>query len=317
MISKENAAPTPASPPFREELSAFLQALTDKRFFLVLIVAWVALFHFLGNSTFGYIDSPSIFRWMYEIYNRPDSDDGHGNLIPFVVVALIWWKRAELLRLPQTAWIPGVFLLGLAILLHCVGFAVQQPRLSIIAFFLGLWSLFGLVWGVGWFKALFFPLVLFAFCIPVGSLTDGLTLPLRIFSTKVSFHILQLLGVDLVMQGTQISDPNGAFNYEVAAACSGIRSLISLLALTTIYSMVTFKGVLARSTIIFSTIPLAVGCNVLRLLAIVITAKAINNEAAEFVHEWFGFVTYAISIACVLLLGSYFQKRAKKAGREA
>ena len=79
---------------FRIEFMDCWQRLPNKGLFLVLLVAWLALFHFLGNSTLGYISTPSLLQWLHIIYQGEDasgSDDGHGKFIPFVVLALFWW----------------------------------------------------------------------------------------------------------------------------------------------------------------------------------------------------------------------------------
>ena len=80
--------------------------LPNKPFFFILLAAWLVLFQFLGNATLGYIHSqnPSLFRWMLDAYDPEGkywrSDDGHGVAVPFVVLALFWWKRKELLAQP-------------------------------------------------------------------------------------------------------------------------------------------------------------------------------------------------------------------------
>ena len=114
-------------------------------------MAWLALFQFLGNSTLGYISTPSLLSWMNAVYvSNPDangSDDSHGKLIPFVVLALFWWKRKQLLALPLRTWWPGLLLVALALGLHVLGYMVQQPRISIVALFTGIYGLMGLAWG--------------------------------------------------------------------------------------------------------------------------------------------------------------------------
>ena len=78
---------------FRIEFLDFWRQLPNKSLFFLLLIAWLVLFQFLGNSTFGYIDTPSLLYWMYSAYDSPGSDDGHCKLIPLVVVGLLWWKR--------------------------------------------------------------------------------------------------------------------------------------------------------------------------------------------------------------------------------
>jgi hypothetical protein len=117
---------------FRIEFLDCWQRLPNKAFFFILAAAWLALFSFLGNSTLGYVRTPSLLHWMYNAYNpgandNAASDDGHGLLIPFVVLGLFWWKRKELVALPLKAWWLGLVLLILGLALHVAGYAVQQP----------------------------------------------------------------------------------------------------------------------------------------------------------------------------------------------
>ena len=63
----------------------------------VVLVAWLALFHFLGNSTLGYIETRSLFGWMHYSYSQ-QPDDEHGFIIPLVILVMFWWKRRELLE---------------------------------------------------------------------------------------------------------------------------------------------------------------------------------------------------------------------------
>src|SRR5207248_11414617 len=88
---------------FRDEAAAFWRQMPDKGIFFALLAAWLAFFHFVGNSVFGYIDTPSLLRWMYHIYST-SPDDGHGLLIPVVVLGLFYWKRKELLAVPKAIW---------------------------------------------------------------------------------------------------------------------------------------------------------------------------------------------------------------------
>src|SRR5258706_187438 len=80
----------------------------------------------------------------------------------------------------------------------------------------------------------------------------------------------QVLGLDVIRDGTRIFDAGHRFEYDVAPACSGIRSLSMMLALTTVYSFMSFGVMWKRSLIVLSSFPLAVAANVARLLLIII-----------------------------------------------
>ena len=135
-----------------DEIRIAWRQLPDKGLFFVLLGAWLALFHFLGNSTFGYVDTPSLLVWMYNAYSSSglEGDDGHGLIIPFLVVGLFWWKRKELLALRLRGWWPGLLLAAAALVLHILGYLVQQSRISIVALFVGIYALTGLTWGTRW-----------------------------------------------------------------------------------------------------------------------------------------------------------------------
>lgn len=279
-----------------------------KAVFGVLALSWGCLFSFLGNSTFGYVDTPSLFAWMYNAYNVPNSEDGHGNLIPFVVIVLLWFKREELARIrPVGSWVP-LFVVILGLIVHGVGYVIQQPRLSIVGFFVGLYGIVGQVWGLGVMRAILFPFVLFGFCIPLGSLADNVTLPLRILVSKIAVGLSQtVLGIDVHRDGSQIFDAYHKFRYDVAAACSGIRSLISLLVLSTIYGAITFRTLWKRGLMVVLAVPLAVAGNVLRIMGVIVAAEAFGQEAGQTVETKLGFVTFVFAIGVMVILSRFLE----------
>ncbi len=282
------------------ELQEFWRQMPSKRLFFSLLAGWLILFQFLGNSTFGYVDTPSLFGWMYYVFSTSPDDD-LGLLVPIVVVALFWLKRKDLLATPKREWWPGLALVGAGVLIHLLGFAVQQSRVSIVGFFTGLYGLMGMAWGPAWLRASFFPYVLFVFCIPLGTMADAITLPLRVIVARVAVFISQTgLGIDVLREGSQIFDSRHTFAYEVAPACSGIRSLSSLLALTIIYGFVTFRTNWKRVLIVLLAIPLAVLGNVLRLTGVIAVAEAFGQDAGKMVEHPSGFLTFAVSIAGLL-----------------
>ena len=282
--------------------------LPNRLGFFVLLAAWVAVFHFLGNATVGYGTTPSIFSWLLDTYTAPQAELQHALLIPFVVLALLWWKRAELITQPAGAWWPALLLVLLGILFHLAGFRVQQTRLSVIGFFVGIYGLTGLLWGKHWLKASFFPFFLFAFCLPVNDLLDQLTAPLRLLVARIVEIIAHLgLSPDLVRQGTQLMDSQRTFAYEVAAACSGIRSLITLLLLATVYGFITFRSPWKRGVLMASALPLAILGNVIRLCFTIGVAEAFGQDAGKAVETNFGFITFAVALVCMFFIARWLE----------
>ncbi len=313
MAENENR-PGPAAG-FAVEFVECWNQLPNKAFFFSLLAAWFLLFQFLGNATFGYIDTSSLFKWMYVAYKGNDWEEGHGLLMPVVVLALFWWKRKQLLSLKINAWWPGLLLLAGALILHMLGYLVQQPRLSIISLFLGVYALMALAWGPAWMRASFFPVLLFAFCVPFASLggpVTALTFNLRLLVSKIVAAIgAHLLGMDILREGTGLYNNTRHYSFDVADPCSGIRSLVAITALSTIYGFVTFQTNWKRLLLIAAACPLAVIGNTARMLCIVIAAEFDGQSAGDYVHEstFFSLLPYVPAFLGLMVLGHWLRDR--------
>ena len=208
--------------------------------------------------------------------------------------------------------------------LHLVGYVVQQGRASVIGFFLGIYALMGLAWGPRWLRASFFPFFLFLFCVPIGSLAEPITFRLRLWVTQIVTAICPaVLGIDVIGDGTQIFSADRSFQYEVAAACSGIRSLIATVALGTVYGFLYFRSAWKRLLLIAVAFPLALLGNVARLLTIVIAAELggtkHGQEWGSYVHEsaLFSLLPYVPAIFGLLLLGRWLEGPATSTAKSA
>jgi exosortase len=302
------------SAPFLEEFGRCWRLLPNKGVFFPLLIAWLLLFQFLGNATFGYIDTTSLFYWMKNAYSNSmnEAEDGHGLLIPPLVLGLLWWKRKELLSVSHRLWWPAIFLLIGALAMHVIGYLIQQPRVSIIALFAGIYALAGLAWGPAWLRASFFPFFLFIFCVPVTSIGEPVTVPLRQFVTHiVTFICNHIFRMDIHGEGTQLFNSAHTYQYEVAAACSGLRSFIAILVLTIVYAFVFFDKNWKRALIILSGLPLAIIGNVIRLLCVVVSAQIWGQSTGNFVHEnwFFSLLPYVPAMFGVMLLGRWLGER--------
>ena len=294
-----------------KELRQLWDGLPNKAEFAALLGAWVLLFHFLGNSTLGYVDTPSLFVWLNTLHTnaeKTDSDDAFGRFVPFLVLALLLVRRRELHEAAKRSWVPGIALILLALLLHGAGFLVQQTRVSIVAFLVGLYGIMGLLWGPGWLRAIFFPYFLLGFALPVTAYLDGPTFRLRLFSTWFSsWFCRDVLSIQLVRKGTTVMFPSlpkrPGFLFEVAAACSGIRSLTIVLLLTLAFAWLNFTSPWRRMVVVAASIPLALIGNTVRLILTFCVAETWGQEAGSKVETKAGFITFAVALAGVFALG--------------
>ena len=292
---------------------------------VALVAAWTALFQFLGHSTLGYVNTRSLFGWWLWVHTRGlvdadgsvhvlrilDSEEFHAWLIPAVVLILLWCRRDDLLAMRKGVCWPalGIFLGG--VLIHVLGYMVQQARISVVGFFVGLYGLTGLLWGAAWLRAALFPFALFAFCVPLGTSGEVITFPLRLMATRITGVVCDtLLGINVLQDGTRLFDAGGTYQYEVAPACGGIRSLTAITAFGVIYGYVTFKSTWRRLLTVAAAFPLAVLANVFRLTLIVLAAEAFGQKAGSYVHDSivFSFAPYVPSIGGMLFLGWWLRE---------
>ena len=314
MNGKSDTAAAASAPSLGAEIAQCWNDLPNKGFFLGLLAVWLLMFQFLGNSSLGYISTPSLPKWMYNAYIHGDDKEEHGMLVPIVVLALFWWKRQELLSLPNRLWPPALLLLALASAMHLTGYVAQQQRISIVGMFLGIYALMGLAWGPAWMRKSLFPFFLVVFCIPVSTIAGPITFPMRVLVCKIVPALSYVIGIDVARDGTRLFNASHHYQYEVAAACSGMHSLVAILCIATVYGFVSFKETWKRLLLIASAFPLAIMGNVARMMFIIVAAEVSGQAAGDYVHESpiYSLVPYVPAIGGVLLLAYWLRERSSQ-----
>ena len=275
----------------------------------VCALACFVVFQFFGNVTHGYIDTTSLFYWWGYQWANPASESEHGWLILGLSGWLLWrnlqisdWRfpigNVQSGQLAIANWQSTIALLaGLA--LHALGFAAQQTRVSIVAFLLCLWGVLRLGGGRCWGRAAVFPLAFMAFAIPVA-LLDSVGFWLRMWVVEASALIAHAVGIGVLRSGTQLVSPDGAYHYDVAAACSGVRSLTAMVALSLLAGYLNFRSWPRRALVLLLCLPLVYLGNVARIVAIVLAAQLGGTKWGNIVHDVMGFGIFLIVLGGVL-----------------
>ncbi len=323
-MNGNQSKPVPAD--WRADTAECWRRLPNKSLFFTLLAAWALLFQFLGNSILGYVHTSSLFEWLFNLYNLggDENDNSYCNIIPFLVAGIFWWKRKELLALRLELWWPGLALLAAALALHILGHIVQQPLVSVVALLAGIYALMGLAWGREWLRHSSYPFFLFVFSIPLAAYMNFILFPLRMLVCWLVEMVAHLFGIEIIRQGTQLIDPSGTFQYEVAAACGGMRSLIAIFLLATVVAFGLLRSPGRRVFLMALALPFAVLGNMLRLLAIIIAAEMGGQKWGNYVHEGgpFGIISllpYIPGIIGLLWAGRWLENREasnKSAGKE-
>jgi len=231
-----------------------------------------------------------------------DGNYSHGFLIVPLAVYLAWERRARLQA--ATADPSGfglVVVLGsLAVLVAGVlGAELFLTRISIVGVTVGI-VLF--LFGWQYLRVLAFPIALLLLMIPLPAIIfNQIAFPLQLLASRFGESVMTAANVPVLREGNVLILANTSL--EVAEACSGIRSLISLLTLGIVFGYFTDKRPSIRTLIALSTIPIAILANGLRVAGTGIAAQQFGPAAAEgFFHEFSGWLLFLVAFALLLVV---------------
>lgn len=156
-------------------------------------------------------------------------------------------------------------------------------------------------YGFKMLKEVLFPIVILLFMIPVpAQIYATLTIPLQLFVSKSSTWIVSIFGVPVYREGNviQISE----YTLQVVQACSGLRSIMSLLTLSTVFGYFSLKSNLLRSILIVLGIPAAIIVNIIRVIAMIFVFHLFNYDLTTgTIHTVFGIVIFGLALLLIFL----------------
>jgi exosortase len=236
-----------------------------------------------------------------------DPNFSHGFFVPLFSLFLIWQEKDRLARVvPRPSW-SGFAILVIAVCLLIVGQLGAElflARFSLLLLLAGLIVLFA-----GWplLRAVAFPLAFLLLMIPIPAiLFNHITFPLQLEASKVSGFVLALVGVPNLVQGNIIYLPS--MPLEVAQACSGIRSLMSLITLSIIYGYLMEKRLWVRWVLAIASIPIAIAANSVRIIGTGLLVQYWDADKAEgFFHASWGWIIFVVSLVMLYALHQLIQ----------
>jgi exosortase len=257
---------------------------------LLLVVAMIALY----TPTMGTL----VDQWYH------DADYSHGFLVPFLSAYLIWQRRDHLRQVPRrpSFWGMLIVLMSLGFLfIGSLGAELFLARTSLLCTICGL-----IVYFCGWamLRALAFPMAFLLFAIPIPVLIyNEIVFPLQFVASKFATWTLETINLFPIMREGNVLILPG-MTLEVVEACSGIRSLMSLLALAAGFGYLVERSTVVRWILFLAMVPLAIISNGTRVMITAIMANYMGPKAAEgFMHEFSGWVIFVVATA--LFLGFY------------
>jgi len=260
----------------------------DKLKIVILVLLWAAAFYPLY---------PQLVReWL------DNSDNSHAFIVPLVTMYFIWQRKSALQLARVSTSFLGGGLLALSLLVYIassVGGVVFPARVAMVT------SLLGLVWfclGRDFIQKLAFPIAFLIFMVPVPySLISLVSLPLQLMATDVSAAIIGSCSIPVYREGNMLYFMQTQL--EVAEACSGIRSVMSLTMISFIFCFLSRDGWWRKVLLVVAAVPIAIAANIFRVAGTGVLAHFYGDRVARgFLHEFSGIAVFVFGFALLFAL---------------
>ena len=262
------------------------------------LVTWCKVGCLVGLTVWLYADV--LLRLVRQWWTDPNFS--HGFFVPLFAGWVIWQQRESLAAIAvRPSWwgVPIIlFALGMLVV-GTVGAELFLARVSLLFLLMGIVVL---LWGWKHYRAVLFPWAFLFLMIPIPAIIfNQVTFPLQILASKAAAWVLPFAGVPVLREGNIINLP--AMPLEVAQACSGIRSLLSLATLAIIYGYLMEPRKLIRVVLALASIPIAVFANSLRIIGTGLLVQYWDPDKAEgFFHAFSGWLIFVVSLGMLFLL---------------
>lgn len=236
-------------------------------------------------------------------YGWRQSDYSHGPLILLVFLWLIWRKKS-LFTLPaddgRQPWFIATFIFGLVLYAFGVISRVMMFEAgSLIPVILGAT---GFLYGMAALRLLIFPAAFLIFLVPPPLFfIDFVTSPLKLLVAKATTPLLAIFGYPVSRDGVILCI--GDYSIVVGDACSGLRSLVSLMAVGALYAHMQKISLVKKVILFLSIIPISVAGNILRLVLLCLITYHFGDAAGQgFFHKFSGFFLFIVTLGCLVIV---------------
>jgi exosortase len=274
-------------------------------------IPWNAIVWFTALLIAG--NFPILKRLVEQWWN--DGDMNHGFLVPLAAGYIAWQGRERLLALEyKPAWWGIVFMVWGAAqgYLGMLSAELFLQRTSVLILLLGLLLVLG---GTALVRALLFPLLLLPFMIPIPEIIyNRITFPLQLFASSVAETVLGLLNIPVLREGNILVLASQSLS--VAEACSGIRSLLSLIFVSLVYAYMYDRRIWMRWALMAGVVPIAILANAGRVTVTGILSEEVSPDLAHgFFHSLEAYIVFAFALAMLVGLHALINLICRQAAR--
>jgi exosortase len=247
------------------------------------------------------------FIWMVNRWTSADSYYSHGFLVPFVSAFIVWLKRNKLNKLSIKPSNSGWLLFILGALIHLVSAILRVYFTSGFSFILVASGLILIFLGRDHLKELAFPICFLIFMIPLPLIAvANLSFKLKIFAAHISTILINKIGIPAVREGSIIKTMHAYIIVE--DPCSGIRSLIALIALGALMAYFSNISRLRKGLLFLSSIPIAITSNVIRIVTLSTVTEIYGPQWATGIFETImGTLVFAFAFLGLIIVGKVLE----------
>ena len=268
-----------------------LQASWKSRSWVVWSTILLSLFVLLYASVLRQL----VLQWW------TDPNYGHGFFVPLFSAYILWrqrerWLKSEI-KPSNFGFLVMLGAIGL-LFIGSLGAELFTSRFSLLVLIAGV-----ILFLAGWkmLRAVGFPLAFLIFMIPIPVIIyNQITFPLQLIASRLATSLLEVARVPVLRDGNILVLSN--YSLEVAEACSGIRSLMSLMALAVAYGHLAESRRWVRYALILLVVPSAIVSNAIRIMGAGVLAHKFGPQAAEgFLHQFSGWVVFLVTLALIFV----------------
>jgi exosortase len=243
---------------------------------------------------YGGVLSSLVAQW------ASDDDYSHGFFVLPLAAFFVWERRAALAGATPGPSVAGLVLIASSLTVYLAGVLGAElflTRVSLIGVIAGV-VLF--LWGWRHLRLLMLPIAFLLLMIPLPKIIfNQVAFPLQLLASRAGEAVIAATGVPVLREGNVLQLPNTTL--EVVEACSGIRSLVSLLMLAIVLAYFTEKRTWARVVITLAAVPIAILANAARVAGTGLASHWISPAAAEgFFHTFSGWLIFVVAFAGLL-----------------
>ncbi len=251
------------------------------------------------------------FVWMADRWFAKESYYGHGFLIPLISLFIVWQRKDVLKKVKIAGATSGLWMVIAGLCINIICASLKVYFISGFSFVFVLYGLILFFFGKEMARNLIFPVFFLLAMIPLPLVVIGnLTVRMKLFAAHISTFILNHIGFPSILDGSVIRMPSSYI--EIAAPCSGLRSLISLLTLGLLFAYMTKGSYVKKGILLVSSAPIALASNICRIIMLSVVNDLYGEKVAfGFFHDFTGLFVFALAFSGLLGVSKLVEAKTK------